>query len=59
MDMAFTQASLHLSRCLQDLGGDPVAAATGRAGTVLAVTPHMLQPTGQVHAGVVATLADR
>ena len=41
-----------------DLGIEPTAMGEGRCETVLAVQPRMLQHTGQVHAGVVTTLAD-
>jgi uncharacterized protein (TIGR00369 family) len=41
-----------------DLGIEPTALAEGRCETRLALQPRHLQHTGQVHAGVVTTLAD-
>ena len=41
-----------------DLGVEPVAVAEGRLTTVLAIATRHLQHTGQVHAGVMASLAD-
>ena len=41
-----------------DLGVVPVAVEDGRVRTELEVLPRHLQHTGQVHAGVMATLAD-
>lgn len=41
-----------------DLGVEPVAVAAGRVGTQLVIANRHLQHTGQVHAGVMATLAD-
>ncbi len=41
-----------------DLGVEPVAVSDGRVTTVLPILPRHLQHTGQVHAGVMATLAD-
>ena len=41
-----------------DLGIEPVLVEAGRCHTVLVVAPRLLQHTGQVHAGVVTTLAD-
>ena len=41
-----------------DLGIEPTALGEGRCETTLALQPRHLQHTGQVHAGVVTTLAD-
>ena len=41
-----------------DLGVEPVAVAEGRVTTVLPIQPRHFQHTGQVHAGVMATMAD-
>jgi uncharacterized protein (TIGR00369 family) len=41
-----------------DLGVEPVAVSEGRMSTVLDVAPRHLQHTGQVHAGVMTSLAD-
>jgi uncharacterized protein (TIGR00369 family) len=41
-----------------DLGVEPLALADGRLTTVLIIANRHLQHTGQVHAGVMASLAD-
>jgi uncharacterized protein (TIGR00369 family) len=41
-----------------DLGVEPTAVAPGRVSTALAIAPRHLQHTQQVHAGVMATMAD-
>jgi uncharacterized protein (TIGR00369 family) len=41
-----------------DLGVEPTAGESGRVSTALLIAPRHLQHTGQVHAGVMATLAD-
>ena len=41
-----------------DLGVEPTAMAPGRITTLLVIQHKHLQHTGQVHAGVMATLAD-
>jgi len=41
-----------------DLGVTPTAVAAGRVSTVLPIAPRHLQHTGQVHAGVMAAMAD-
>lgn len=41
-----------------DLGIEPVAAGEGRVTTVLPLARRHLQHTGQVHAGVMASMAD-
>lgn len=41
-----------------DLGVEPLAVGDGRVTTQLVVAPRHLQHTGQVHAGVMASLAD-
>ena len=43
---------------MRDLGIEPVATSEGRVTTVLTVQERFHQHTGQVHAGVMATLAD-
>lgn len=43
---------------LVDLGIEAVAAEPGRVTAALTLAPRHLQHTGQVHAGVMATLAD-
>lgn len=41
-----------------DLGVEPTAVSVGRVSTQLAIANRHLQHTGQVHAGVMASLAD-
>ena len=41
-----------------DLGIEPTTVAPGRVGTVLPIARRHLQHTGQVHAGVMAAMAD-
>lgn len=43
---------------IADLGIEPVAVAPGECESTLVLQPRHLQHTGQVHAGVVTTLAD-
>jgi uncharacterized protein (TIGR00369 family) len=43
---------------IADLGIEPTAMGEGRCETVLALQPRHFQHTGQVHAGVVTTMAD-
>ena len=43
---------------IADLGIEPTFMGDGRCETELVVQPRMLQHTGQVHAGVITTLAD-
>ena len=43
---------------IADLGVEPVAVAAGECETQLVLQPRHLQHTGQVHAGVVTTMAD-
>jgi len=44
---------------IADLGIAPTAVADGRVTSVLDIAPRHLQHTGQVHAGVMATMADQ
>ena len=48
-----------ISPFMADLGVEPVAVSPGRVTTVLPIQPRHLQHTGQVHAGVMASLADQ
>ena len=41
-----------------DLGVEPTAVQDGQVSAVLTIVPRFMQHTGQVHAGVMATLAD-
>jgi uncharacterized protein (TIGR00369 family) len=43
---------------MRDLGAVPAHVGEGRVTAELAVQPRFMQHTGQVHAGVMATLAD-
>jgi uncharacterized protein (TIGR00369 family) len=43
---------------MQDLGVEVVACSPGKVSTQLAIHQRFFQHTGQVHAGVMATLAD-
>ena len=43
---------------MRDLGVRPTGVAPGRLSAELVVQPRFMQHTGQVHAGVMATLAD-
>lgn len=52
------QAFFAAAPFITDLGVQPVAMADGRCDTTLALQPRHLQHTGQVHAGVSATMAD-
>ncbi len=58
LDLEALRGFFRLSPFMVDLGVEPVAVAEGRVGAVLRVAPRMLQHTGQVHAGVMASLAD-
>jgi uncharacterized protein (TIGR00369 family) len=58
MNLAAVQAFFRMSPFMVDLGIEPVAAEPGRVTTVLRVADRLLQHTGQVHAGAMATLAD-
>jgi uncharacterized protein (TIGR00369 family) len=48
-----------ISPFMVDLGIEPTDVADGRMTTVMAVERRHLQHTGQVHAGVVAAMADQ
>jgi uncharacterized protein (TIGR00369 family) len=58
MDLAALRAFFAASPFMRDLGIEPVRAEPGRVHASLAVTERLYQHTGQVHAGVMATLAD-
>lgn len=58
MDLATLKSFFAASPFLRGLGVQPVAAAPGRVTAVLPVTEQLFQHTAQVHAGVMATLAD-
>lgn len=58
MDLKELQDFFALSPFMQDLGVQPTAVGPGTVSTELTVAQRHLQHTGQVHAGVMATLAD-
>lgn len=58
MDLDALRAFFRLSPYMVDLGVDPVAVAEGRVSTVLPIALRHQQHTGQVHAGVMAAMAD-
>lgn len=58
IDLEAARAYFRMAPFMVDLGVEPVAVAEGRITTVLPLAPRLLQHTGQVHAGVMATLAD-
>ncbi len=57
-DLATLRGFFHLAPYMVDLGVEPVAVAEGQLTTVLVIARRHLQHTGQVHAGVMAALAD-
>ena len=58
MDLDALQAFFRLSPYMVDLGVEPVAVGDGRVRTVLPIALRHQQHTGQVHAGVMAAMAD-
>lgn len=58
MDLQELRAFFALSPFMQDLGVCPTGVGAGTVTTVLDIAPRHHQHTGQVHAGVMATLAD-
>ncbi len=58
MDLPELRAFFALSPFMQDLGVQPTAVAPGSVTAEMCVAPRLLQHTAQVHAGVMATLAD-
>lgn len=58
IDLDSAQRFFRLSPFMVDLGIEPTAVGDGRICTAMTVHPRHLQHTGQVHAGVLATLAD-
>ncbi len=57
-DLDTLRGFFHSSPFMVDLGVDPVAGGEGRVTTQLVIAHKHLQHTGQVHAGVMAALAD-
>ena len=58
MDLDTLRGFFRLSPFMVDLGVEPVAVAQGGVSTVLAIALRHQQHTGQVHAGVMAAMAD-
>lgn len=58
MDLDALRGFFRLSPFMVDLGVEPVAVAAGRVSTVLPIVLRFQQHTGQVHAGVMAAMAD-
>jgi uncharacterized protein (TIGR00369 family) len=52
------QAMFRRAPFVADVGAELLALGTGECESALALAPRHLQHTGQVHAGVLATLAD-
>ena len=57
-DIDGVRAFFRLAPFMVDLGVEPVAVSEGRMSTELKLATRHFQHTGQVHAGVMATLAD-
>ena len=57
-DLDTVREFFRLSPFMVDLGVEPTAVSAGRITTQLTLATRHLQHTGQVHAGVMATLAD-
>jgi uncharacterized protein (TIGR00369 family) len=58
VDLDTLRSFFNAAPFMVDLGVEPVAVSQGRVTTVLVIANKHLQHTGQVHAGVMATLAD-
>ncbi len=58
VDLLTVRSFFQAAPFMVDLGVEPVAVAVGRVTAVLAIQPRHFQHTGQVHAGVMATMAD-
>lgn len=58
IDLETLRAFFHSSPFMVDLGVEPTAVQDGRVTTSLTILPRFMQHTSQVHAGVMATLAD-
>ena len=58
VDLETVRGFFRLSPYMVDLGVEPSAVAEGRVASVLTLTTRHLQHTGQVHAGVMAAMAD-
>ena len=58
MELTTLKRFFALSPFMNDLGVEPVAVGEGTVSTVLTIAQRMQQHTGQVHAGVMAAMAD-
>ena len=58
IDLDTLRGFFRSSPFMVDLGVEPTAVQQGRVDTSLPIVPRFMQHTGQVHAGVMATLAD-
>lgn len=58
VDLETLRGFFRSSPFMVDLGVEPLAVDDGRVTTQLVIAPRHLQHTGQVHAGVMASLAD-
>ena len=58
VDLDTLRGFFRMAPFMVDLGVEPVAVSEGRVTSVLSIAPRHLQHTGQVHAGVMASLAD-
>jgi uncharacterized protein (TIGR00369 family) len=58
IDLETARAFFRRSPFMVDLGVDPIAVGEGTMSSQLAIAQRHLQHTGQVHAGVMAALAD-
>ena len=58
LDLAAVQRFFDQAPFMVDLGVQAVAVGAGTVTTELAIQPRHFQHTGQVHAGVMATMAD-
>ena len=58
IDLDAARSFFRSSPFMVDLGIEPIEVGEGRITTVMAIAPRHLQHTGQVHAGVMATMAD-
>lgn len=58
MDLTTLKRFFAMSPFMNDLGVEPVAVGEGTVSTVLTIAQRLHQHTGQVHAGVMAAMAD-
>ena len=58
IDLDTAREFFRKSPFMVDLGIEPTEIGDGRITTAMAIAPRHLQHTGQVHAGVMATMAD-